>query len=129
MPMARYPFRARCLVPGCRRTKGVAFDPEQWSWEWICADHWRLVSRTLKVRRTRFRRRGHRLIASALETADRPTNHTDSWFRDPLTEPPVTRWVRYAVVEKSIEHVRLQTALAWLWRKMRAQAIERAVGI
>lgn len=50
--------RSSCCVPFCRRTT-TTFPPGH---EWLCADHWRLVDRSLKLSRTRlvrrFKRRG-----------------------------------------------------------------------
>lgn len=46
----RFPRRG-CAVPGCRRTS------ELFRNEWLCADHWRLVDRSLKTYRTRHLRK------------------------------------------------------------------------
>lgn len=127
--MTAKPFRVTCLVPGCRHTKGLDYDPVEWMWEWICAQHWRLVSRRLKASKTRLRRRFHRLLASAIDSRPSPINDGGAWYRDPLAEPPVTRWVRYKDDTDFAEHWRLTRALKWIWRRMRKQAIERAMGI
>lgn len=79
--------RLPCLVPFCRRTRGDRKnDPLRPGLEWICAEHWRLVDRSLKLKRRRLRRR-----------------HGDS---------PCGR---------RLDH--------WIWKRMKAQAIERAGGI
>lgn len=42
--------RLTCCVLGCRRTTGKPFK------EWICAIHWKLISKTTKRRRAKLRR-------------------------------------------------------------------------
>ncbi len=44
--------RLRCLVPFCRRTRAAGD-----FMEWVCAEHWRQVSRTLRRRYSRARRK------------------------------------------------------------------------
>ena len=39
--------KSSCCVPFCRRTS------RRFKGEWICADHWKLVPRTLKAFRTK----------------------------------------------------------------------------
>lgn len=50
-------MRIACCVPFCRRTRG---DRKGWPLtegdEWICQDHWPLVSKTIKKRRAKLRR-------------------------------------------------------------------------
>lgn len=50
-----YP-RIPCLVPGCRC--GSRRFPPAPGREYICAKHWRLVDKSLKLTRSRGRRRG-----------------------------------------------------------------------
>jgi hypothetical protein len=49
--------RLACLVPFCRRTH----KPEAYS-EWICGEHWRLVSKATRRRLFLARRRAVRLM-------------------------------------------------------------------
>lgn len=42
--------RLTCCIFGCHRSTGKDFN------EWICSVHWKLVSKTIKRRRARFRR-------------------------------------------------------------------------
>jgi hypothetical protein len=53
--------RLSCEVPGCRRTRKPNRYPE-----WICGDHWREVSRNLRRRYTRAKRRRDALRASLI---------------------------------------------------------------
>ncbi len=48
------PARTPCSVVFCRRTTAG-----QWAF-WMCADHWRMVDRSLKQLRTKLRRRFQR---------------------------------------------------------------------
>jgi hypothetical protein len=49
--------RITCCVPFCHHTRGDRKgDPILGMREWLCAEHWRLVSGTLKARRAKFRR-------------------------------------------------------------------------
>lgn len=127
--MSQHAFRCHCLVPGCNRTKGVDFDPAEWSWEWICAVHWKLASMTIKRRRTKFKRRLNRLMAASIEVADSGRNDGAIWLRDPVVEPPQRRWLTYATAEKGLEHMRLSDGLKRMWSILRGQVIEKAMGI
>lgn len=88
--------RCHCLVPYCRRTTGKldADDP------WICGQHWKLVPRWMKRRRTRL----YRLWKKA-------GGSDTSWPE----QPPKARKA-------------LRLYWAW-WAKIKKTAIERAVGI
>jgi hypothetical protein len=47
-------MRITCSVIGCRHTTGKFND------EWLCTNHWKLVSLTIKRRRAMLRRRAKR---------------------------------------------------------------------
>lgn len=79
--------RLNCVVPYCRRTRGDRKnDPVTEGMEWICADHWKLVGRKLKLDRRRFKRRYG--------------SSEHGWKLD-----------------------------SWIWKRMKAQAIETAMGL
>jgi hypothetical protein len=51
-------MRIKCCVPFCNASRGDRKDdPVRPGMEWICSKHWQLVSRELKRRRSRLRRR------------------------------------------------------------------------
>jgi hypothetical protein len=50
--------RVACLVPGCRHTRR---NDAGWS-EWVCADHWRLLTRDEKRVWRRVKRWGSRMV-------------------------------------------------------------------
>lgn len=56
MPEPNTP-RLHCVVPFCRRTRGLRKGEACLPGEWICGDHWRLVDRRLKRLRSLNRRR------------------------------------------------------------------------
>ncbi len=59
--------RAQCAVPFCGRTTGRAHD------EWICGDHWKLVSHDTRRRIALHRRRFHK--GGASETDKNRAHH------------------------------------------------------
>lgn len=100
---ARGERRLSCVVPFCKHTHGRhKGEPPFNEWtEWICGEHWRLVDQRLKRLRTAIRRRAERLKTGA--------EYRRGWV-----------------------HPRLVNALGSqrrIWRKMKRQAIERAMGI
>lgn len=93
--------RISCLCPGCRRT----YHNREGYKEWICAVHWRLVSKTAKRRNSRLQRR-----------YERQFGRTPFWHY-PAGSP------------QRIEAVRLARLCDKAWSKVKIQAIERSVGI
>jgi hypothetical protein len=62
------PRRISCLVPFCRSTRGdCKGDLLAEGLEWICARHWALVPRRLKLRRARLRRMERRATAARVD--------------------------------------------------------------
>lgn len=60
------PDRVHCQVIGCRRTK-----KREWlGHEWLCGDHWRLVSPRIKRLRAKVRRQLKRGRNSVLDRID-----------------------------------------------------------
>lgn len=45
-------MRLKCCILGCNGSTGKDYE------EWICSNHWPLVSKTIKRRRAMLRRRG-----------------------------------------------------------------------
>lgn len=99
---ARSGARLQCCVPFCSRSRGDwKGDPVSKYSEWICADHWRLVDRRLKTIRRRILQRAEFIMGG------------DDYKR-------------------GLVHRRAITAIgsnARIWTKMKAQAIERAMGM
>lgn len=93
------PGRIPCCVPFCRRT---AKDTGEKGQEIICAKHWRLANKELTTRYKKAQRK----LAPRMEA-------------DPDILPP-------DVVKDIINDWRW---LQVLWREIKAQAIERAMGI
>jgi len=93
------PGRISCLVPFCRCT---GKDPGRDGHEIICAKHWRPVNATL---RRRYRRLFRRI--------------------DPLLELPTARYPR-DLQNEIVEGCRRLDAM---WREIKRQAIEKAMGI
>lgn len=58
--------RISCCVPFCAHTRGdrKGQPPLKEGDEWICGDHWRLVSKVLKRRRSKLKRYRRRLHPS-----------------------------------------------------------------
>jgi len=61
------PIRLKCLVPGCRRTRGQRKGeaPISGDERWICADHWRLIPAYMRRRYRKIIRRYERAFGSA----------------------------------------------------------------
>lgn len=106
-PTEGAPLRVRCLVPGCNHTRGDRKgDPIRPGMEWICAEHWRPVSRRLKAIRSRALRRLKRAetVLPAVELAGAWTSIHET--------------------------ARRADAAQWrLWKRIKREAIERAMGI
>lgn len=94
MTRPRYP-RSNCCVPFCRRTSTL------FQAEWIYADHWRLVDRSLK----RFWRQQMRKLYRAWEAAE---------ARDPQGREPRRAARRWHAADRTI------------WQRIKRQAITRA---
>jgi len=94
-------MRIACCVPFCRRT----FKEEPHVDEMICGKHYRLASKILRRRRTR------------LVTRYRKKFGDNAPWAYPGGSP------------QRIEAVRLAKLCDVLWKKCKAQAIERAAGI
>lgn len=108
---------AHCCVPHCRRRSS------KFTREWLCADHWRLVDRRLKVFRTRQLKKLYRAwehanaICEARLREIAPLAAVDddlAWSLAMDRSKATRRWYR---AEKLI------------WRRMKDQAITRAGGI
>lgn len=55
------PLRVACLVPGCTHQRGDRKgDKLEPGYEWVCADHWRLVPRLQRAVYSRAKRRWRR---------------------------------------------------------------------
>lgn len=102
--------RLQCCVPFCGRSRGDRKgDPVDRYDEWICGDHWKLVSRRTKL----FRRR----CDAALEKARR--------------EAAVYRsrqgYVTHIDLVLKINHAGRRAARAW--DRCKREAIEKGMGI
>src|SRR5690349_21048332 len=104
--------RIRCCVPFCRRTSTRHSD------EFLCADHWRLVDRRLKALRTRRLKVIHRRI----ETYEARLHVAQDALRRGGSDDDVWRWANKAADAAA----RRRRFLHGIWRRMKAQAIERA---
>lgn len=93
--------RISCLCPGCRRT----YHNREGYNEWICGNHWRLVSPTARRRYSKLRSRYKRRFG------------TNGFWHYPAGSP------------NRIEAVRLDRLCGKAWEKVKIQAIERSVGI
>ena len=65
--------RCRCLVPFCRRSRGPRKGddpPITETTEWVCADHWKAVPKSLKRRRSRIVRMMGRASGERLHRLD-----------------------------------------------------------
>lgn len=99
--------RTACLVPGCRCT--VATDKIKPHSEWICAKHWVLIPRQLKLDYAAERRQAKRVIR-----------------RKPIYQE---YWKLKPGCADRLAAVRMWRRLDQIWDKMKTAAIERAVGI
>lgn len=50
--------RLNCLVPVCRRTRGIRKGETHLPEEWICGEHWALVPKRMRAIRARTKRAG-----------------------------------------------------------------------
>lgn len=101
-------------MPFCRRTSTKFKD------EWVCADHWRLVNRALKA----FRTKRLRQIGRACEKAVAMRKLLQHQMQEgtAVDRPPLSRaWTAEMRLIERWHRVERAT-----WRRMKAQAIERA---
>ena len=120
----RYP-RSTCCVIGCRRTSTL------FQGEWVCGDHWRLIDRSLKTIRTKLNCRWKKRWETARAQVD--------WARGVTafnaTPTPDSYWPEDIQRELSMALALRQADRAWrrghagIWRRMKRQATERALGI
>lgn len=93
--------RLSCCVPFCKRTR---HNREGYS-EWICGDHWRNVSKTLRRRKAKV----YRLYRCRFG---------DNSF-----------WCYPGGSPQRLEAVKLDRICGKVWQACKRQAIERAVGL
>lgn len=120
---ARYP-RSTCCVIGCRHTSTL------FEGEWVCGEHWRLVDRDLKALRTKLmrRRRKRWAVADAAVAAARAVTQANKPAPDRYRPEDIQREVALGRAKRRATAAFHRTDAA-LWRRMKRQAIERAVGI
>lgn len=99
--------RIRCCVPFCRHTRGQhkGEQPLRGDEEWICGEHWRLVSPHLRRRKAKLYRLRHRRFGEAAP------------------------WTFPAGSAPRIEAVKLDRMCAKAWVACKRAAIEAAGGI
>lgn len=97
--------RMHCLVPGCRHTRGIRKGETRLPGEWICGDHWRLVPRYLRARRTSL------------------------WRRYRLRLGDVSYWEYPSGSPNRLLGVRLMRLEGMAWDACKRKAVERAMGI
>jgi hypothetical protein len=102
-------------VPFCRRTS------THFKNEWLCGDHWRLVDRQLK----RFRTKRLAVVWRLVERYEAETRAAQAAFAAGGRELPIWIWANRSADQRG----RWRRLEAAIWRRMKRQAIERAMGI
>ncbi|WP_226576432.1 hypothetical protein [Acuticoccus sediminis] len=97
--------RTPCAVPFCRRSRGIRKGETRPAEEWICGDHWTLVSKHLRRRFAKFSRLYRRRFGD------------------------VAFWTFPAGSPKRIEAVKITRLWRESWERCKRQAVERAMGI
>lgn len=104
-------IRLRCCVPFCNHTRGQRkgdTEPVREGQEWVCGKHWMAIPK--QVRRVRYR------IGRELDKAI-------------AREPLVREYWKLPKGEQRIAALNLWRRQTRIWRRCRAIAIERAMGI
>lgn len=102
-------------MPFCRRTSTL------FPGEWICGEHWRLVDRSLKRLRTRLLKRAR----AAWQKRHGATLAAQADLRIGGLESAVWEAVHFEIAAEN----RLVRLEASTWRRIKAQAAERAAGV
>lgn len=126
--------RLRCLVPGCRRTRGrrkgeATFEGDE---EWICGVHWKTVPRTLKALGRKSVRRWDRRVAIA-EFAEKKAVAAFNEYMESRGDGTYSQdlFVAWREARGSLRYAKMARWRAWrgIWRRMKRVAIESAFGL
>ena len=115
--------RLACCVPFCRRTRGDRKNsPVTEGMEWLCADHWPLVSRRTKA----FRRAADAELAKAQAICDAIELEG---FECAKIHGGVTHYImdRFRPADNRRRKARRRSWRAW--ERCKREAIERGMGI
>ena len=111
--------RLTCCVPFCRRTRGDRKNsPVTEGMEWVCADHWPLVSRRTKA----FRRAADAELAKAQAICD--AIELEAQIHGGVTFDILNRF------RPADDRRRKARRRSWrAWERCKREAIERGMGI